>query len=277
VIVRLVGGLGNQMFQYAFGRSVAARRGEGLCFTRDGADSDHKRCYMLGAFDIPIEFTAGFGPDGREGRGVYHEDPFSFNPQVYTVPDGMAFDGYWQTERYYDDPPLVRSWFSTCRSPSEASRRAADEIAAAGRGSAFLHVRRTDYLRQAEYHRNLWDTGYYPPAMALVRERIEDARFFVFSDDPKWCGGALPGLRVVSHNRPGGKLFGSDMPGREHEDLWLMSLCRHAVIANSSFSWWGAWLGDWEADRTVVAPAAWMGPMARLDTRDIVPRRWLRC
>jgi hypothetical protein len=155
--------------------------------------------------------------------------------------------------------------------------RAADEIAAAGRGSVFLHVRRTDYLRQAEYHRNLWDTGYYPPAMALVRERIEDARFFVFSDDPKWCGGALPGLRVVSHNRPGGKLFGSDMPGREHEDLWLMSLCRHAVIANSSFSWWGAWLGDWEADRTVVAPAAWMGPMARLDTRDIVPRRWLRC
>jgi hypothetical protein len=67
------------------------------------------------------------------------------------------------------------------------------------------------------------------------------------------------------------------MPGRENEDLWLMSLCRHAVVANSSFSWWGAWLGYWAAGRTVVAPAVWMGPMARLDTGDIVPERWLKC
>jgi hypothetical protein len=275
MVVKLVGGLGNQLFQYAFGRSVAARRGERLCFTRDMADSDRKRCYMLGVFGIPIDFTAQDGYSPALGN-VYIEPSFRFDPSVYSVKDGMMFDGYWQTERYYDDPPLVRSWFSGCRFPSDLSLRAADEIAAAGRRSAFLHVRRTDYLRQAEYHRNLWDTGYYPPAMNLVRERVEDARFFVFSDDPGWCEGAFPGLRIVGHNRPGGRLFGSRVPGSEDEDLWLMSLCRNAITANSSFSWWGAWLGDWEAGRTVVAPAAWMGPMARLDTRDIVPERWLR-
>ena len=203
MVVRLVGGLGNQMFQYAFGRSVAARRGEGLLFTREMADSDHKRCYMLGVFDIPVAFTSQCGYSLRAGN-VYLERPFCFNPGVYGVPDGMLFDGYWQTERYYDDPPLVRSWFSGCRSPGDLSLRAADEIAAAGRRSVLLHVRRTDYIGQDNYHRNLWDTGYYSPAMALVRERVEDARFFVFSDDPEWCRGALPGLRVIGHNRPGG-------------------------------------------------------------------------
>jgi len=268
VLVKLMGGLGNQMFQYAFGRSVALRRNEGVCFTRDEGDWGGRRCYALGVFGVPIEFAS------RKGMPVYREGPFSLNPQVYTAPEGMFFDGYWQTEKYFDEP-LVRSFFSPRRPMGSASEAVAEEIDAAGGRSAFLHVCRTDYIGQEDYHPNLTLSGYYPRAVALVRERVEDARLFVFSDDPEWCRRAFPRMRVVGHNRPGGRLFGTEAPGTEHEDIWLMSLCRHAVAANSTFSWWGAWLGDTQAGRTVVAPRVWFGPAAGLDTRDLLPDRWL--
>jgi hypothetical protein len=270
MVVTLKNGLGNQMFQYAFGRSVSLAKGEDLFFTRDLVDADPKRCYALGVFDVPIKFVS----DPK--IAWFTESPHSFNPNVYRFPHGIRFDGQWQTEKYFN-VPLVRSIFSI-RKMSEASSRVADEIRACGDKSAFIHVRRTDYLTSD----GLWFHGgpsmeYYNMAQQWVYAAQEGVKFFIFSDDPEWCKTAFPGFRVVDHNRPGGRMFGSEVPGTEHEDLWLMSLCRHAVIANSSFSWWGAWLGDDQPNRTVIAPKTWVGPGYRaLDTKDIVPDRWVK-
>jgi hypothetical protein len=160
---------------------------------------------------------------------------------------------------------------------SEQSYEVARDIKLYGERSTFLHVRKTDYLEKGDPHTSL-GKDYYAAAIAKVREKCKDAKFFVFSDDPGWCRKEFPDFQVVDHNKPGGRYFGSDMPGKEHEDIWLMSLCRHGVIANSSFSWWGAWLGDEQEDRVVVAPRQWFGPkLAHLDTKDLVPERWTKC
>jgi hypothetical protein len=263
------------MFQYAFGISVAPARKETLFFTREIPDSDIRRCYALGVFDLPIQFT----PDPQ--GAVHWENPYSFNPWVYTIKDGAVFDGQWQTEKYFNDHN-VRYWFSPRPggpSLSEESQKAAELIRAAGSDSAFLHVRRTDYLEgnNSEWHRHL-TMNYYAAAMKLIRQKAPNAKFFVFSDDPEWCQVAFPPeFTVIAHNKPGGRLFGSETPGKEHEDLWLMALCRHGIIANSSFSWWGAWLGDTQKDRVVVGPATWFGPQYHyLDTKDIIPERWIK-
>jgi len=273
MVVLLKGGLGNQMFQYAFGISVSKARGEALSFTRDIPDSDLKRCYALGVFDVPITFVSEMpAPIFYEWNHTY-----AFDPGVYDK-QWASFDGQWQTEKYFD-VPLVRDAFSL-RSPenqlSGASQAVAREILGCEERSAFLHVRRTDYVGQEEYHTNL-GMDYYSAAMSIIKERVGNAEFFVFSDDPAWCKEAFPGLRVVDHNKPGGRLFGSDVPGKEHEDIWLMGLCSHGVIANSSFSWWGAWLGGTRPGRTCIAPRRWLGPAAAfLDTKDIAPERWMK-
>ena len=271
--VCLSAGLGNQMFQYAFGRSVSLARGEDVLFTRDRFDiPDSIRCYALDAFKVPIKFAPGLQDP------IYWENPYSFNPRVYTVGNGMSFDGQWQTEKYFD-APTVRKAFALPHLEhclGEKSYAVAADILRCGESSAFLHVRRTDYLEGLNpgHHGNM-SIEYYRSAIARIKEEIKGVKFFVFSDDPEWCRQAFPEFRTVDHNRPGGRYFGSDVTGREHEDIWLMSLCRHAVIANSTFSWWGAWLGDDRPGRIVIAPDRWFSQTS-LDYKDIVPERWTK-
>jgi Glycosyl transferase family 11 len=113
---------------------------------------------------------------------------------------------------------------------------------------------------------------YYNAAMSYVREREPEVRFFIFSDDPDWCRSTFPHDTVVGHNGWGS---GNRGPATEHEDLYLMSLCNHAVICNSTFGWWGAWLGDevTRRPRIVVSPEKWS---VDGKPRDIVPERWIK-
>jgi hypothetical protein len=145
----------------------------------------------------------------------------------------------------------------------------ADKIIASP-GSTFIHVRRTDYTlpQSIEIHGNL-GMKYYNRAMNYIRERVSDAKFFVFSDDPEWCRANFPDCQIVGHNKPGTKAGG---PGQEHEDIWLMSMCENAIIPNSTFGWWGAWLGR---SKTVIAPKIWLWSNPG-SFKDIVPDRWVR-
>jgi hypothetical protein len=112
---------------------------------------------------------------------------------------------------------------------------------------------------------------YYQKAI----QRIQDSahpKFFVFSDDPDWCRETFPkDFTIVGHNKPGN----GQSTGAENEDLWLMKLCRHAIIANSAFSWWGAWLGDTQKGRMVIAPKRWFANPS-INSDDIVPNRWTK-
>ena len=270
MIVRLQGGVGNQMFQYAFGRSVAQARNEELLFDKRG-DMDapgSRMAYSLGAFKTEVNFAAGV-------TGAPYEEPlFSYGKEVYAVPNGMHFIGYWQTEKYFDSE-LVRAELMLRNPVSAQTQRVADEILAVP-NSAFIHVRRTDYLVPLNAFMGSLAMDYYEQGMRHIRERMPDVTFSVFSDDPEWCRQNFQGCHIVDHNKAGTAGSG---PGQEHEDLFLMSLCRHAVIANSSFGWWGAWLRDYPG-KIVVAPTQWfsgnLGGRWSPDTSDIVPERWVK-
>jgi glycosyl transferase family 11 len=262
MIVTLQGGHANQLFQMAFGLSVAKVRKEDVFFTRNRVDADVKRSYSLDAYQVGLNFVK------EETKNKFY-DGGNFNLDVYTAPKDTTFIGYWQTEKFIDTD-LIRD-LTLRQMPSEASLRVSDEIRAVD-NSVFIHVRRGDYVKEkhtSEFHGNL-GIDYYGSAIGLIRESMSP-NFFIFSDDPNWCRTAFPEFRVVDHNRLGN----GHAPGDEHEDLWLMSLCRHAIIANSAFSWWGAWMGDQRRGRMVIAPKQWFrDPSAQ--SADIVPDRWIK-
>jgi len=261
MIVALMGGLANQLFGWAFGISVAAQKKEELLFTRFRVDNDIKRSYSLGAFDINPVFTT------YETHPIFH-DSGCFNPNVYYAPSSTTYFGYWQTEKYFNDP-LVRKSLMLRNEPSEESKQIADEMR--NSRSCFIHVRRGDYVKEphtAKFHGNL-NMEYYQTAMGLIQLAVSETKFFVFSDDPEWCRANFPNCVVIGHNKPGDGL----RPGKEHEDLWLMSQAQHAILANSAFSWWGSWLGDEKQNRMVIAPKKWF---QEIEQSDLIPDRWMK-
>ena len=255
MIVGIEGGMGNQLFQLAFGKSVAKRRGEELFFTRHRIDSDpNGRVFELDHF-------AG----GQDLKFVEHEEPpvvadnWYFNQTVWT--QGNSFTGHWQTEKYFD-APLVRELCALAKPPSAESELLASLIREGP--SCAIHVRRGDYLLpdRLACHGNV-SQNFYCAAVQYVMDRVPDVRFFVFSDDPEWCKENFKWATVVDHNQQAA-----------HEDLWLMSLCNHAIFPNSTFGWWGAWLGDTQPNRIVIGPKRWF--VIGQNSSDVLPERWLK-
>jgi|SRR5208337_3347805 len=277
MIMCLNGGLGNQMFRYAFARSVSLARDEELffhdCF---GPEYDVARVYCLDAFNVKVRWIDVSRTDLQK-QGLFYaeknqgEGAFCYTRDVYNTHRGCYFEGCFQTEKYLN-VPVVREELSVRAAMSAKTLEVAEAISAQS-GSTFIHVRRGDYTepQQVEIHGNM-TMNYYRSAMSYIRERVSDARFFVFSDDPEWCQEKFSDCQAVAHNKPGTKKGG---PGQEHEDMWLMSLCKNAIIANSSFGWWGAWLGDGNPKRIVVAPEYWL--WSQKDWfKDVIPERWTR-
>jgi Glycosyl transferase family 11 len=265
MIVNIQGGMGNQLFQYAFGRSLSIARNEEVFFdvSRCGGSVNGDRPYVLDQFNTKIQ-TA----DGRSGpqRG---EPVFRYDPTVYEAPAGTFFNGYWQTEKYFN-VPIVREELTFKTLPSNNAMEWMKKIVAGP--SAFVHVRRGDYTREPHksFH-GLLSMDYYNPGIECISHQrgcscnnYAQVKYFIFSDDPTWCRQNFSTQHeVVTGTTP-------------LEDLWLMSACRDAIIANSSFSWWGAWLGDnRHENRIVFAPAKWFqSPSMCYD--DVVPERWTK-
>ena len=287
VVTRLIGGLGNQMFQYAVGRHLALRRGTRLeldlsWFHHTLAD-ETPRTYGLGHYDVAAGVdgwrlvrrrpAAGYGVVGRMMRGlrvevgkVMIDREAGFRPAVLDAPDGTLLIGYWQTERYFRTiAPTIREELTLRHAPAGRNAELLAEIVAAA--SVSVHVRRGDFVTRAATTRALGAPpgGYYRDALAQLAARTgEDLRAYVFSDDPAWCAAHLDlgvPATVVAHN-----------DAAPHEDLRLMAACRHHVLANSSFSWWGAWL-DPQPGGLVVAPRRWVVDPRRVP--DVHAEGWL--
>ena len=177
-------------------------------------------------------------------------------------------DGYWQSEKYFSDvEDTIRREFTSRDRLDAGTREILDRMATAQ--SVSVHVRRGDYVShpRASRARSVCTPSYYQRCVAYIAERLGDIHLFVFSDAPDWVAANLrfeyPTTLV------------STVPARpDHTDLRLMSACRHHVIANSSFSWWGAWLNP-HHNQLVLAPRRWMND-ARVDDRDVVPARWIK-
>lgn len=297
IIARLSGGLGNQMFQYAAARRLAAVHGTVLKIDtnrlRRSDPLDTPRDYALECFAISAEMASRAESELCEKLRRHAVSPFfrmlhkcglsraaaglryvrqkgpGYDSTILELPNNVCLEGFWQSEKYFlDIRALLKNEFTLRNSLAGKVVQSAETIRACTAVS--LHVRRGDYLTNphAARHHGVCDMDYYVRAIQCMREKFPAAHLFIFSDDPEWTQANLRfdlPITFVSVAEAGG----------DGCEIVLMSMCRHHIIANSSFSWWGAWLGD-SPEKTVIAPARWFADPLRNVAADIVPDGWLR-
>jgi hypothetical protein len=295
IIARLRGGLGNQLFQYAAGRALAAHHGVELKLDLYTYTKHPYRKFELDTFNIDaVEATrdevhqfTGSNPIVRylNKRNNYFHCPrvfaqphYHYYEDFFALPKEIYLSGYWQSEKYFDGiGGLIREQF-TPRSPLD-SRNSELRKRMEFQHSVAVHVRRGDYssASYASFFGGLPET-YYVEAMSMVKERVGNPVFYFFSDDIAWCKSniATEGAEFVEHNS------GADA----YKDMLLMASCKHNIIANSTFSWWGAWLNH-NPDKVVIAPKQWFRsnfldkkepvyPSRVYNTKDLIPETWTR-
>ncbi len=291
VVAALIGGLGNQMFQYAVARSLADRHGASLLLDTSGFENYPFRRYELGELNIRADIAqpadllffkrrqhmswlsktfdrmvSKFHPD-VDSR-IFNERAFAYDENIYQQIPPVYLSGYWQSERYFSDKAdAIRVDLSLRRPVDEACHVFMESIR--NTTSVSLHVRRGDYVSNAVTARvhGTCSLDYYRAAIAYIASSVEDPHFFIFSDDIDW---AAYNLRLT-HMYTLVDINGVD---RGVMDMALMKACRHHIIANSSFSWWAAWLNP-SSDKIVVAPQRWFNE-ANHDTRDLLPANWVK-
>lgn len=290
IVVNLMGGLGNQMFQYALGRQLSLLNQTELLLDCTFLNTSHpghiKRDYELGIFPIKariatekelkpyrrlernkiVRLTQHFAPS-LFSHSLIREKTHAFDPEILTAPDNSWLNGFWQTENYFIQiEELIRKDFEFSPSLSELNKTLAAKITSCE--SLGIHVRRGDYTKpETQAYHGICSMEYYQKAVEVMRKRTNIQEIFIFSDEPEWVQQhltfAVPST-YISHNT--GK--------NSYEDMRLMSLCKHNIIANSSFSWWGAWLNN-HKNRIVIAPKVWIADK-QVNTVDVLPVNWMK-
>jgi hypothetical protein len=301
ITVSLIGGLGNQMFQYGAGKALAERHGVALALDISGFEKYALRSFLLNHLMVPEAVASSAPADvlrkpeanfararwkARINRVLakaglpklapspheYREPHFHYDPAFEALGSQTTMFGYFQSERYFASiADKLRASFAPREPLGDAAATALKRIETS-RLPVSVHVRRGDYLKPGtlEYHGILGEP-YYREALARLEACVGNgAELFVFSDD---TAAAEQVLSFVPKSR---LCHVRGDAGRPWEDMALMARCRHHVIANSSFSWWGAWLNRFP-DKIVVAPHAWFAPaeLSKRNTSDLYPPGWI--
>ncbi|MFA7314320.1 MAG: alpha-1,2-fucosyltransferase [Candidatus Magasanikbacteria bacterium] len=261
IVLKLKGGLGNQMFQYAHGRSLEFSGKKVVFdisfFENNKAKHDVARDFKLCNFNIDkkVKFV--------NKKNVF----FDFVNKIKRIL-GFNVEEYFQSEKYFRNiEDVVRKEFTLKNEMSESASKFEQEILH-NRNSVSLHIRRGDYvsdIKTNDYH-GVCDLNYYERAIKYLKEKIGEIKIFVFSDDISW---------VKENLKLDNLFFVSSEDIKDYEELILMSKCQHNIIANSSFSWWGAWLNE-NKDKIVIAPKKWFNNNQVNNKSDIVPKDWIR-
>jgi hypothetical protein len=290
IVVEIIGGLGNQMFQYAAATTLACRLGAALRLDVGGFADYPLRRFELGEWRVPVEIATA--DEVRLARrddlprrlvrrlarlarrpvcDVYVEPSFHCDDSFFDLRPPIWLRGYFQSPRYFaGNEDAIRRGF-TLRDELSSDAAALSAAIAATPMPVSLHVRRGDYVTNAHtksVHDSV-DVAYYRRAIEIIDALTAGAaHYFIFSDDPDYVRATYGELRRHTVIDGSGR--------RPHEDMILMSQCRHNVIANSSFSWWGAWLNA-NPDRRVVAPRAWSTRphLIKISLADLHPEGWI--
>lgn len=272
-IVKLMGGLGNQMFQYAFGQVIKADAYDVSWFEDvKNYPTVTPRAYELDFFKCSPHLTTLKAKKRNilskllcqiSSDKIIKEKPANvYNPKLLKIKKGV-FKGYFQCAQYCEAVRLqLLADFVPQNQPNEANQEILNKIKSTN--SVSLHVRRGDYIQFQHVH-GLCDLAYYQKAIDLIDSHVSNPHFFLFSDDIAWVEENLKikfPYTIVDINQ------GKDSPW----DIWLMKNCQHNIIANSSFSWWGAWLNE-NPNKIVIAPATWFSDGS---PTDIIPHDWYK-
>lgn len=286
-----MGGLGNQMFQYAAGRALANRHNTVLkldmSFFQNTKVNETPRKFLLDKMNIRAECSLPSELPQLEGKpsffrqikGLYLQlsqkscdnvlldFDHRISEQFFSAPDNTYLIGYWQSEKYFSAiSEMIKSEFTPISNPDDVNKELSCYMRETN--SVSIHIRRGDYVSNPDTHavHGICSLEYYQKCVEAISGMINNPEFFIFSDEPEWVKSnldlALP-FTIINHNA-------TEMP---EWDLWLMSRCKHNIIANSSFSWWGAWLND-NPRKIVLAPKQWFADKSL--TTEIAPESWQR-
>lgn len=293
IISRLNGGLGNQMFQYALGRVISKLNNSELYLDLSLYKNQHElntiRNFELSIFpnikstEISLLILNKFTKSNKLKLLLNHflkldlkaypsnwirENNHQFHPEILKLRGDYLLDGYWQTEKYFKKyRKLILNDFSF---PKKISKRNKDIInLIKDKEAVSIHIRRGDYVSNKltnSYH-GVCSPNYYKKAILLIKNKIKKPSFIIFSDNINWCKKNLlvPKKSLfIDHNTE----------KKSFEDMRLMSLCKHNIIANSSFSWWGAWLNQ-NKNKIIIAPDPWF-KNKEAKKRETVPSHWIK-
>lgn len=293
IIVKLQGGLGNQMFQYAIGRRLSLLKQStlklDLSFLNDKNPTAHYtiRNYELDPYNLVCDFSKYVETEHfyrsnllskiKRKLGslmLVNEKGYKFNPEILELKGNIYLNGYWQSEKYFEAiRSNLLSEFSLQNSllnklESDKSLKRIKELINST-NSVSVHFRRGDYVSDAvtsQFH-GTCSINYYQNAIKQIATQISNPHFFLFTDDPDW----VKSQKIIED-------FQTTLAvtSNMHLDMYLMSLCKHNIIANSSFSWWGAWLNRNE-DKLVIAPKTWYAKdELNQQSQDLIPQNWIR-
>ncbi len=285
IIVKLNGGLGNQLFQYAASKSLACKLNTCLKFDLCDLEKNPTRSYALSSFNIKATIATRAEVEALKQKSLigkvliktklpykqtwYTEPHFHFDPRFFNLKDNTYVEGYMQSENYFSwIKEIIADDLSLITPASGENEMHLREITTTN--SVSLHVRRNDYVNNPQTNRvhGTCNPEYYSQAVKMIASKTGNPHFFIFSDDHEWV---KTNLRIDNH--PTTYVTNNDA-AQGHEDLRLMYHCRHNIIANSSFSWWGAWLNRHEK-KIIISPKKWFN-MAGKDTKDLIPKSWIR-
>jgi len=292
IIVQLKGGLGNQLFQYAAARRLAGKHNTELKLdlTRYSLGEQRPHAFFsLDRFDIRAKIAEKaevlfFHDNTLLGRAVRkirtitrtgkikricERKHFAFDPAILKLPNNIYLSGYWQSEKYFKEiEDIVREEITLKDAVTSQSIAVEQEIKSL-KNTVSLHIRRGDYVSdiKANNYLGLCPLDYYNKCISVLGNELGELNLFIFSDDLDWVKKNLNTDHqkyFVEHNKT----------ENAHEDIYLMSICEHNIIANSSFSWWGAWLNK-NKKKKVFAPNQWTAK-ENCNKLDIVPEEWNR-
>jgi hypothetical protein len=288
-LIRMVlkGGLGNQLFQYALGRHLSLINNTKLLLDISSFKNDPLRSYRLGSFNLPHDVLISDDLNYLKNKVLNKifkncfsrlsflrnenyilEKSFKFRPEILNCHHNSQLDGYWQSQKYFQEiASIIKTDLTLKNLVSPHLNHLVKQILCSK--SVSLHIRRGDYATNpvtAAYH-GMCPIEWYDQALQKILELEGDVSIFVFSDDIEWAKNNL----IVPVNTT---FIEPSASGKEAEDLYLMSLCKHNIIANSSFSWWAAWLNP-NIEKIIIAPAKWFSG-ANHDTKDLIPSDWIQ-
>jgi hypothetical protein len=296
VLIKLQGGLGNQMFQYAAAKSLAYRHNVPLFLDlsflkKNNVSNLHftARNFQLDTFvlDCAIAdthlinkiFNKGFlnkmkSKLSKNKINIYNEHSFTYDTNWVNLKPPVYLDGYFQSEKYFSETKNVVLADFKFNYPVTSLQNMELLTLIADNNSVALHIRRGDYVSKKstnDFH-GICSLDYYNEAIAYMKLQFDNLKIFVFSDDLEWAKENV----VKEHRNYASLVSFNTAPENCWKDMFLMSKCKHHIIANSSFSWWGAWLAH-HPEQVVITPRDWFNTASEFyNTKDLIPDRWIK-
>ena len=287
VVVKLMGGLGNQLFQYAYGRCLSTRFNKELVLDVDFLlDRNDRKNFVYRDFDLDLFQLKSYGffdsstKSKFNKKSIYKKPPLEIKEQCFSFSQittninkrNVYLDGYWQSFKYFDSIVLeLRKELKFSIPLSEEQLLLGEKIKQGN--SICVNFRRTDFVTvpTAIQTHGVPSLDYYYKALELVKNEVgEDIKIFVFSDDIQWCKEHFKideSIHFVSHALYKGERYSAY--------LQLMTFCKHFIIPNSTFGWWAAWLAKYE-DKMVITPEQWfLDKDLQSQTKDLRPTDWI--